>query len=215
MQPPLDVTPRDDESLVGIVTAVLRRMMSAAMRVTSTLIVVLLAVAAAAGAQDETPRVEAGPDVSLFHIQYWPNDAGGGAHVTVAVTPLIAIETRVRAFGNEPFPSIERGGRTVQLFSGTRATFVSRGRTTIYGLLMPGLIHFSNVVTHVDRDSIAIGTITHFAIDMGLGASIRLHDHWSVSADVSGPLYGVRGSQHLSDSPAAAARGIMDVDVPA
>jgi len=135
--------------------------------------------------------------------------------VTVAVTPLIAIETRVRAFGNEPFPSIERGGRTVQLFSGTRATFVSRGRTTIYGLLMPGLIHFSNVVTHVDRDSIAIGPITHFAIDMGLGASIRLHDHWSVSADVSGPLYGVRGSQHLSDSPAAAARGIMDVDVPA
>jgi len=44
-------------------------MMSAAMRVTSTLIVVLLAVAAAAGAQDATPRVEAGPDVSLFHIQ--------------------------------------------------------------------------------------------------------------------------------------------------
>src|SRR5450830_803799 len=101
------------------------------MRVRTVLVIVLLALAAPADAQNATPRVEAGPDMSLFRIQYWPSDAGGGAHVTVALTPLIAIETRVRAFGNEPLPSIERGGRTVQVFSAARATFVSRGRVII------------------------------------------------------------------------------------
>ncbi len=112
-------------------------MMSRAVRVRVALVVALLAVAAGAPAQDATPRVEAGPDFSLFQVQRWPNDAGGGAHVTVALTPLIAIETRIRAFGNEPLPSLERGGKTIQVFGGARATFVSHGRVTIYGLLMP------------------------------------------------------------------------------
>lgn len=185
------------------------------MRFRTTLILALLVVAVGAQAQDATPRVEVGPHFSLFGVQYWPIDVGGGAHVTVALTPLVAIETRVRAFGNEPFPSAERGGRTVQLFSGARATFVSHGPVTIYGLLMPGLIHYSDVVTNVDRDTIAVGAATHFAIDMGLGASIRLHDRWSVSADLTGPLYGVDGFDHLADFPPAAARGVRLVDVPA
>ena len=76
------------------------------MYVRSALILILLALAAVARAQEPPPRVEAGPDVALFHVQYWPNDVGGGAHVTVALTPLIAIETRVRAFTNEPLPSL-------------------------------------------------------------------------------------------------------------
>jgi hypothetical protein len=29
--------------------------------------------------------------MSLFRVQYWPIDAGGGAHVTVALTPLADI----------------------------------------------------------------------------------------------------------------------------
>jgi hypothetical protein len=50
----------------------------------------------------------------------------GGGRVTVVVTSVIAIETRVRAFTNKPIPSAERGYRT-ELFSGARATLVSRG----------------------------------------------------------------------------------------
>jgi hypothetical protein len=50
---------------------------------------------------------------------------------------------------------------------------------------------------------------------MGFGASILLHDRWSVPADLSGPLYGVGGFEHLSNFPPAAARGIMLVNVPA
>ena len=190
-------------------------MMSGAVRLRSALIIALCAVAVTARAQDTMPRVEVGPDVSLFGVPYWPIDPGGGAHVTVALTPLIAIETRVHAFREEPIPSVERGGRTIQFFSGARATFLSRGPVTVYGLLMPGLIHYSAVITDVDREKFTIGPATHFAIDMGVGASIRLHDRWSAFANLSGPLYGVGGSAHLDDFPPAAARGIMVVDVPA
>jgi hypothetical protein len=184
-------------------------------RVSVALVLILLAVPLVARGQEAPPRVEVGPEVSQFQVPYWPTDVGGGAHVTVALTPLIAIETRVRAFTKEPFPSAERGGRTVQLFSGARATFLSPGRLTIYGLLLPGLIHYSSVVTRVGRDAFAVGPTTHVALDMGLGASFRLHDRWSAFADLSGPLYGVRGSDRLSDFPPAAALGLRDVIDPA
>jgi hypothetical protein len=44
---------------------------------------------------------------------------------------------------------------------------------------------------------------------------LRLHNRWSAFADLSGPLYGVRGSDHLSDFPPAAAVGIREVIDPA
>lgn len=66
-------------------------MMSGAVRVRSVLVVALLTIAAGVRAQDATPGVEVGPDMSRFRAQYWPIDAGSGAHVTVALTPLADI----------------------------------------------------------------------------------------------------------------------------
>jgi len=185
---------------------------------TGALVLLGLMAAGNVRAQEPAPpRIEAGADVSSFQVPYWPRDAGAGAHVTIAITPLIAIETRVRLFGPSDFsiPAVERGGRTFEFFSGARATFLSRGRFTAYGLLTPGLIHFSEVVTSLDRDTITIGSATRFAIDMGGGVSIRVHDRWSVHADWTGPLYGVDGFSELSTFPPAAERGIRLVTVPA
>jgi len=176
----------------------------------------MLSLSSRARAQDHAvPRLEAGPDLSFFQLAYWPTDAGGGAHVTVGLTPLISSETRMRLFGHEPIPALERGGRTFQIFSGARATFLSRGPATVYGVLMPGVIHFSNAVTSVTRDAMSVGGSTHFAVDMGAGVSIRLHDRWSLQADWTGPLYAVDGFSELSTFPPAAQRGIREVLEPA
>jgi hypothetical protein len=173
----------------------------------------LLLGQAAPAAQQEAPRVEVGPELSLFQVKYWPMDKGVGGRVAVALTPRIAIETRARIFTNRPVPDVMRGGRTVQVFAGPKATFASRGRYSVYGVLLPGVIYFSRLVTNVDRDVVAVGPATHFALDMGLGAGVRLNRHWSAHADITGPLYAVRGFAHLSDFPPAAERGILLVDV--
>jgi hypothetical protein len=168
---------------------------------------------ASAVAQEEVPRVEVGPEVSLFQVKYWPTDKGAGGHFSVALTPRIAIVTRVRVFGSEPIPDVTRGGRTVQVFAGPRATFASRGRYSLYGVLLPGFIHFSRAVTNIDRDAVTVGAATHFALDMGMGAAMRLNRRWAAHAEWTGPLYAVRGFAHLSDFPPAAERGILVVDV--
>jgi hypothetical protein len=168
-----------------------------------------------AGAQEAVPRVEVGPDISFFQVRYWPTDTGAGGHVTVALKPRLAIETRVRWFPSETFPDLARGGKTLQVFAGVRATFASRGPFTLYGLLLPGVIHFSNAVTAVDRTvdriSFRSGPLTHFALDMGMGAAVRLQRRWSAHVDWTGPLYGVRGFSELSSFPPAAERGIQEV----
>jgi hypothetical protein len=166
-----------------------------------------------AAAQQEVPRVEAGPELSFFQVKYWPVDTGGGGHVAVALTSRIAIETRARIFPTEPVPDVVRGGRTVQVSAGPRATFASRGRYSIYGVLLPGVIHFSSVVTNVDRDVITVGGATRFALDLGLGATVRLNRRWAAHAEWTGPLYPVSGFAHLSDFPPAAERGILTVVV--
>jgi hypothetical protein len=76
------------------------------------------------------------------------------------------------------------------------------------------LIHYSDVLTTVG-DPITSGPATHVAIDLGLGASIRLHDHWSVSADLSGPLYGVGGFEQQAAGQTSASRGTLFLTVPA
>jgi hypothetical protein len=186
----------------------------------AVLTLLCLAAAGDVRAQEASaPRVEAGADLSSFQVRDWPKDVGVGGRATVALTPLIAIETRVRLFDAPSypyaFPAIERGGRTFEFFSGARATFCSRGRFTVYGLLMPGLMHFSEVVTAYDRDTIRVGSATRFAIDMGAGISVRVYDRWSVYSDWTGPLYGVDGFSELATFPPAAERGIRLVTAPA
>jgi hypothetical protein len=133
--------------------------------------------------------------------------------VAVALTPRIAIETRVRLFPADTAPALSRGGKTFELFAGARATFASRGPVTIYGLLLPGLIRFSNAVTDVDRTSFRTGGTNHVALDMGMGAAVRLPGRWSAHVDWTGPLYGVRGAAYLSSFPPAAERGILEVEI--
>jgi hypothetical protein len=177
-------------------------------------LVIDLSVAGAsssAQAQDGVPRIEAGPEVSFFQVKYWPTDTGAGGDLAVALAPRFAIEARVRLFPADTLPALARGGRTFEVFAGVRATFVSRGRYTLYGLLMPGVIHFSDAVTEVDRTSFRTGGLTHFAVDMGVGTGVRLPGRWSAHVDWTGPLYGVRGFSHLSEFPPAAERGIQDV----
>jgi hypothetical protein len=179
----------------------------------AVLVAALTTTCAAIAFAQDAPRIEAGPEISFFQVKYWPTDTGAGAHVAVALTPRIAIETRVRLFPEERETAVARGGRTLQVFAGPKATFASRSRYAVYGVLLPGIVHFSQAVTNVDRDVVTIGGATHFALDMGIGASMRLADRWVAHADWTGPVYGVHGFAHLSDFPPAAERGILDVVV--
>ena len=148
------------------------------------------------------PRVEVGPDISFFQIPYAETKTGGGGHVSVALTPWVAVETRVRLFAENSRPQLDDGGKTLQIFAGPRATFVSRGRWTLYGVLLPGVVHFTSAITDVvGRDAIRVGGATHFAIDFGADVGVRLSRRWDAHVEWTGPLYSVKGFADPPEPP--------------
>src|SRR6186997_2080781 len=121
-----------------------------------------LVCARLASAQPQpTPRIEAGADVSNFQIPFSPATTGVGGRVAIPVTPWLAIDTRVRWFPEQLEPGLAQGGRTLHVFAGARASFLTRGRWTLYGIVMPGLVHFSGAVKEVTADTVRTGGATH------------------------------------------------------
>jgi hypothetical protein len=172
---------------------------------TIAILAFVAAAAARAGAQEQTvPRFEMGPDASFFQIPYSATKSGGGGHAAIAITPWLAFETRVRLFGANSRPVLEEGGKTLQVFAGARAEFLSRGRWTLYGVLTPGIIHFTNAVTEVRGDAVRVGGATHFALDMGADVGVRLSRRWDAHVEWTGPLYTVRGVMDPPEPPPGA-----------
>lgn len=69
-------------------------------------------------------------------------------------------------------------------------------------------------MTNVAGDVISVRPSSHFAIDMGLGATSRLDDHWRVHGEWTGPMYGVTGFAKVPSLQPAAAKGVLLVVVP-
>jgi hypothetical protein len=182
---------------------------------TCAVLTLLALMSARAGAQEQTvPRIEAGPDVAGFQIPFSTIKSGGGGHVAIAITPWLSVETRVRLFGENSPPLLNDGGKTLQVFAGARAAFLSRGRWTLYGVLLPGIVHFTNAVTDVCGATVTTGGSSHFALDMGAGVGVRLSRRWDAHVEWTGPLYTVRGLKDPPDPPPGTAGAFLQVVVP-
>jgi hypothetical protein len=181
--------------------------------------VAALAVMAAPGtlpAQDEPARVEVGTQVSTLGLRdYGPMGGGVGGRVTVGLTRRIAIDARVTLFPADAEPGfLSPGGKTLEIFAGARGKFVTRRRFSVYGVLLPGLLRFSNTITHLDDASVTRGSWTHFAIDMGTGVEFHPTSRWAAHAEWTGPLYAVRGAETGRSDPSPSG-GVLILSVPA
>ncbi len=106
------------------------------------------------------------------------------------------IETRVTWFPSDLVQEFQaQGGRTLQLAAGVRGKLWASPRFSIYGLLLPGLIHVTNAVVAETGLHVESGGATHFALDTGVGFEWYAGSRWTARVEVSGPLYGAPGGE--------------------
>jgi hypothetical protein len=168
---------------------------------------VALALAARAAAQEPPSGVEAGGHVAGLFSTVLSSTTGIAARIAVPVAPRIAIEGRVTLFPERRQPAfLAQGGRTIELQVGARGTFIARRRFSVYGVLLPGLVRFTDTITAIANQTHTMGSATHFALDMGTGVEFRPAARWSAYAEWAGPLYAVRGTElgHSEPSPSGA-----------
>jgi hypothetical protein len=115
-------------------------------------------------------------------------------------TPLahhLALETQLGWF---PGPAVagfkSQGGQALQFSVGVRGIFFENRRVAFSGLVLPGLVRFSNTITRIATvtDPNVLGPATHFALGLGLGFDVRINDRISTRIDAVSTLYPYSGA---------------------
>jgi hypothetical protein len=90
----------------------------------------------------------------------------------------------------------DQGGQALQFGVGVRGIFFENRRVAFSGLVLPGLVRFSNTVTDIGTltDPAVIGPATHLALGLGLGFDVRLSDRISARIDALSTLYAYSGT---------------------
>jgi hypothetical protein len=169
-------------------------------------LIAMLAVAVTASAQEARFPVTVGAEVSALgldnHAGTGHGVAGFGGRADLGLTPRVELEGRVTWFPSQALQEFEaQGGQTLQVAAGIRGKFVTRQRATLYGVLLPGLVHFTNALSGAD---FLAGGATHFSLDSGLGLEVLAGAQWAVRAEVTGPLYFAPGVELGRSEPNAA-----------
>jgi Outer membrane protein beta-barrel domain len=95
-----------------------------------------------------------------------------------------------------------RGGQTLQAVFGLRAKVVQTRRFSVFGLVRPGLFHYTDVWTYSQGEGVSQQTFsaTYFELNIGGGIEYCLTPRWVLRADIAGNPY--RVSQQSRNTPA-------------
>jgi hypothetical protein len=128
--------------------------------------------------------------------------AGFGARVDFTLTPRVEIEARVTLFPTDTIQELQtQGGTTLQAAVGVRGKLVVTPRFSVYALLLPGVMHFTNAYISDVADPPVTGATTHFALDTGIGVEMYASPRWTVRGEITGPLYAVPGDGPTTIQP--------------
>ncbi len=156
-------------------------------------------VSASSFAQSVMMPSQIAVEVSDLGLDRSFTDAGAvgvGVRAEFALSPRIEIETRLTWFPEYVLQEFQgQGGQTLQAAAGIRGKLWKSRRASVYGLLLPGLIHLTDaIVGETSRSSIS-GAATHFTLDTGLGIEWYAGTRWTARVEASGPLYAVPGAE--------------------
>ena len=140
----------------------------------------ILLASAAASAQEQSAPVQIAGEFFALGLDHALGNgtglAGLGLRVDLGLTRRVEVESRLIWFPANVAQEFQaQGGRTLQVATGIRGKFFVSRRASFYGLLLPGLLHFTNTVTGVTGNSLVTGGSTHFALDTGLGVEFLSH----------------------------------------
>jgi hypothetical protein len=128
--------------------------------------------------------------------------AGFGARVDFTLTRRVEIEGRVTLFPNNTIQELQtQGGKALQAAVGVRGKLVVTPDFSVYALLLPGVMHFTNAYINDLDDAPVTGSTTHFALDTGIGIEMYASPRWTMRGEITGPLYAAPGSGPTTIQP--------------
>jgi hypothetical protein len=163
-----------------------------------TAFVIANCLSASSFAQSQTMPSQIGVEVSTLGLDRSFTDAGAtgvGVRAEFALSPRIEIETRLTWFPADVLQEFQaQGGQTLQVAAGIRGKLWKSRRASVYGLLLPGLIHVTDAIVAETLRSPTSGAATHFTLDTGLGIEWYAGARWTARVEASSPLYAVPGT---------------------
>lgn len=149
-------------------------------------------------AQDNYTRFEWGAEYSAIREtgsnQQGVNFSGFGGRFDGNLNRRLAIESQVDFFPEQGAARVlVQGGQTLQAVFGIRAKVVQARKFSVFGLVRPGLLHFTGVEVPSGQSSpyYANQPGTYFVLNLGGGIEYYPSPRWVLRADVEGDPYRV------------------------
>jgi len=161
-----------------------------------TFLACLLPMALSMRAQDHTTQFELGAQYSTIRETNTnfaaKNFSGVGGRFDWNVSRRLAFESQFDFFPENGVPlPLEQGGQSFQAVFGVRAKVVQTRHFSVFGLVRPGLLHFSDVQTLAPGNSGAYTTqpATYFVLNLGGGIEYYPNERWVLRFDIEGNPY--------------------------
>jgi hypothetical protein len=161
-------------------------------------LLMLFLTASALHAQDIYTRFELGGQFST--IRQSPPGGGGknypgfGGRFDWNLTRRLALETQIDFFPEHSESLLyKQGGQTLQAVFGIRAKVIQTRRFAVFGLVRPGLFHFTDVLYYNSDPNTLVGTrgANYFVLNLGGGIEYYMTHRWALRADIEGDPYRV------------------------
>ena len=152
-----------------------------------------------ARAQDSYSRFELGAQYSTIRETNYSlegtNFSGVGGRFDWNLTRRLAFESQVDFFPESAMPlPLVQGGQTLQAVFGIRAKVIETRHFAIFGLVRPGLLHFSGVETLSTAGSDVERPATYLVLNLGGGIEFYPSPRWILRFDIEGNPYRVPAS---------------------
>jgi len=168
-------------------------------------------------AQDNYTRVEFGAQYStarLTNSNLGATDYSGfGGRFDWNFNRRLAFESQLDFFPEHAIPLLTiQGGQTLQAVFGIRAKVIQTRRISVFGLIRPGLFHFTDVLYFNSNSATGFAERpeTHFVLNLGGGIEYYLNPRWVLRADLEGDPYRVPNSHVALPGGSAFSVGKID-----
>jgi len=147
-------------------------------------------------AQDQFTRFELGGEFSTIELSNSTYQRavtpGFGEHFDWNFNGRLALESEIDFFPDHSVPRLYvQGGQTVQAVLGIRAKVVQFRKLSIYGLVRPGILHFSDTqfLSSNPNTLYVQQPATYFDLNLGGGMEYYVTPRWVLRADIAGNPY--------------------------
>ena len=167
-------------------------------------------------AQDRYSRFELGAQYSTIREVNSSNQeenlSGFGGRFDWNINRRVALESQIDFFPEHGVPLfLVQGGQTLQAVFGIRAKVIQTRRISIFGLVRPGLLHFTDALfTTTDvNNPLVTRPATYFVLNLGGGIEYYPSPRWILRFDIEGNPYRVP-STFDSTSPIVTPAGTIN-----